>query len=234
MRANSLEMEEKSCFQFKANFLPCTILQIIRYDWEVFEQQLKKAVSQAPYFFMDLPIIIDLDKIKALGVLNFAKLKEILLAYKMRPIAVRGGSAEQHSAAAENGFPLLTASSKQSRVGEKDKEKLLHLTKLVTTPVRSGMQVYARESDLIVTAAVSQGAELFADGNIHVYGSLRGRVLAGMQGNTQARIFCRISAAELISIAGYYLTKEEIQCSVAEDGVKQIYLENEQLHIEAV
>ena len=104
----------------------------------------------------------------------------------------------------------------------------------MTVPIRSGMQVYAKDTDLIVTASVSPGAELFADGNIHVYGPLRGRALAGVQGNMQARIFCRTLEAELVSIAGYYLTKEDMQTFTAKDGMVQIYLDNEQIRIEAI
>src|SRR5260221_653284 len=76
--------------------------------------------------------------------------------------------------------------------------------------VRSGTQIYARGTDLIVTAAVSPGAELVADGNIHVYGTLRGRALAGARGDASARIFCSRLEAELISIAGRYLVSEQI------------------------
>lgn len=237
MVVSNLGIEQKACFQFKANFLPCTVLQITRYDWEALEQQLLNAIGNAPLFFIDLPVVIDLGKIKTLGAFHFGKLKEILFAHKMIPIGVRGGSDEQHLAAATAGLPILTASksSKLSVAEPKLSQKeapATRLTKLVTTPIRSGMQVYARESDLIVTAAVSQGAELLADGNIHVYGSLRGRVLAGVQGNLQARIFCRTLDAELVSIAGYYLTKEDMQNSSLGDGMKQIYLENEQVRIE--
>ena len=236
MTVSSLGVEQKACFQFKANFLPCTILQLIRYDWEALEQQLVSAIRNAPPFFIDLPVVIDLDKIKSLGHLNFAKLKEVLLANKMIPVGIRGGSEEQHLAAAMIGLPILTASqlSVAEAKSKKKEEPIAHLTKLVNTPIRSGMQVYAKESDLIVTAAVSQGAELLADGNIHVYGSLRGRVLAGVQGNLQARIFCRTLDAELVSIAGYYLTKEDMLNSPLGDGMKQIYLENEQVRIEVL
>ena len=82
--------------------------------------------------------------------------------------------------------------------------------RLVTTPVRSGTQIYARGTDLVVTAAVSPGAELVADGNIHVYGPLRGRALAGASGDTGARIFCSRLEAELVSIAGRYLVSEQL------------------------
>ncbi len=83
-------------------------------------------------------------------------------------------------------------------------------TRLVTEPVRSGTQIYARGSDLIVTASVSPGAELVADGNIHVYGALRGRALAGAGGDEAARIFCTRLEAELVSIAGRYLVSEHL------------------------
>ncbi|MGC2413773.1 MAG: septum site-determining protein MinC, partial [Stellaceae bacterium] len=82
--------------------------------------------------------------------------------------------------------------------------------RLVTTPVRSGTQIYARGTDLIVTASVSSGAELVADGNIHVYGPLRGRALAGASGDTAARIFCSRLEAELVSIAGNYLVSDQL------------------------
>jgi septum site-determining protein MinC len=83
-------------------------------------------------------------------------------------------------------------------------------TRLINQPVRSGTQIYARGTDLIVTAAVSPGAEIMADGNIHVYGPLRGRALAGAAGDAEARIFCSRFEAELVSIAGHYLVSEQM------------------------
>ncbi len=83
-------------------------------------------------------------------------------------------------------------------------------TRLISQPVRSGTQIYARGADLIVTAAVSPGAEIMADGNIHVYGPLRGRALAGAAGDAEAQIFCSRFEAELVSIAGRYLVSEQM------------------------
>src|SRR5207237_3532700 len=82
--------------------------------------------------------------------------------------------------------------------------------RLITQPVRSGTQIYARGTDLVVTAPVSAGAEIMADGNIHVYAALRGRALAGADGDVEARIFCSRLEAELISIAGRYLVSDQI------------------------
>jgi septum site-determining protein MinC len=103
-------------------------------------------------------------------------------------------------------------------------------TRIVAEPVRSGTQIYARGGDLIVTAAVSAGAELVADGNIHVYGRLRGRALAGAAGDTTARIFCARLEAELVSIAGRYLVSEQLPAE-HQGGAVQIALVDDVLTI---
>ncbi|WP_439135987.1 septum site-determining protein MinC [Pseudomaricurvus sp.] len=104
-------------------------------------------------------------------------------------------------------------------------------TKVITTPVRSGQQIYAAGGDLIVLAPVSAGAELLADGNIHVYGALRGRALAGVKGNTEARVFCQSLEAELISIAGYFKLNEDLRESHWKQSI-QASLTDETLNIE--
>ncbi|WP_394221583.1 septum site-determining protein MinC [Alteromonas gracilis] len=108
---------------------------------------------------------------------------------------------------------------------------VLKPAKVINRPVRSGQQVYAEGSDLVVTASVSEGAELLADGNIHVYGTLRGRALAGVKGNTGARVFCQSLDAELISIAGQFIMHETVKGECWKKPA-QIYLEEETLRIE--
>jgi septum site-determining protein MinC len=175
----------------------------------------------------------------------------------MVPVGVRGGSEQQHAAATSAGIPVITVGRQATELKTVTKEppreepqeqqpvvesqtepqqpaKLFQHAKVITTPIRSGMQVYAKDADLIVVAPVSVGAELLADGNIHVYGPLRGRALAGVQGNTEARIFCRTLEAELVAIAGYYLVKEDMHNLPAPDATVQIYLHNEQVKIEIV
>ncbi|WPL11066.1 MULTISPECIES: septum site-determining protein MinC [Thiorhodovibrio] len=102
---------------------------------------------------------------------------------------------------------------------------------LIDRPVRSGQKVYAAGGDLTVTAAVNSGAELMADGNIHIYGPLRGRVFAGIRGNTKARIFCQDLQAELVAVAGHYRVSENIPLNLKNARV-QIYLDEETLRIE--
>lgn len=99
-------------------------------------------------------------------------------------------------------------------------------------PVRSGQQLYAKNRDLTVCAMVGAGAEVIADGSIHIYGALRGRALAGANGNTAARIFCREFNAELVAVAGTYKVLEEIPKELLGKPV-QIWLENDSLRIEA-
>jgi len=98
--------------------------------------------------------------------------------------------------------------------------------------VRSGQQVYADNRDLTVLTGVGAGAEVMADGSVHIYGPLRGRALAGAQGNAQARIFCREFHAELVAIAGHYKVLEDIPAALRGKPV-QVWLEDDQLHIEA-
>lgn len=101
------------------------------------------------------------------------------------------------------------------------------------TPVRSGQQVYAENRDLTVLATVGAGAEVIADGSIHIYGALRGRALAGAQGNERARIFCREFHAELVAVAGHYKVLEDIPKELRGKAV-QVWLENEALKIAAL
>ncbi len=100
-------------------------------------------------------------------------------------------------------------------------------------PVRSGQQVYAEQRDLTVLATVGAGAEVLADGSIHIYGALRGRALAGARGNEGARIFCREFHAELVAVAGHYKVMEDIPAELRGKAV-QVWLEHGQLKLAAL
>jgi len=100
-------------------------------------------------------------------------------------------------------------------------------------PVRSGQQVYAENRDLTILGTVGAGAEVIADGSIHIYGALRGRALAGAQGNEKARIFCREFHAELVAVAGNYKVLEELPKELRGKAV-QIWLDNQELRIAAL
>jgi septum site-determining protein MinC len=139
----------------------------------------------------------------------------------------------QETLAQCQGLALLNASAAQDKpIIEPAQENLtleLIKSKLITSPVRSGQQIVAKGKDLIVTSSVSHGAELLSDGNIHVYGALRGRALAGISGDLEARIYCQSLEAELVSIAGFYRLSDAIEPLA---GPCQIYLVNEHIVIE--
>ena len=105
-------------------------------------------------------------------------------------------------------------------------------TKTVASPVRSGQQIFS-EGDLVVLAPVSAGAELLAVGNIHVYAPLRGRALAGVQGDDSARIFCSSQEAELISIAGHFMIDENLRQANWKSSV-QVFFDGQELKIEQI
>lgn len=107
-------------------------------------------------------------------------------------------------------------------------------TKVVNQPIRSGQRVYAKGGDLILLAAANAGAEIMADGNIHIYAPLRGRALAGVSGDTSARIFCHSLEAELVAVAGSYRVFEDVIPQEIYKKSVQIYLDGEQLKITVI
>ncbi|MEO6408920.1 MAG: septum site-determining protein MinC [Burkholderiaceae bacterium] len=169
------------------------------------------------------PIAIDLAALREADAhLDFPALIALLRAYAMQPIAVRGGSPAQMQAAMEAGLveahgsaPVrvesaapVEATASAATPPDAAPTPAARPTVVVDRPLRSGQQVYARGADLIVLAAVSFGAEVIADGHIHVYAPLRGRAIAGAQGNAEARIFATCMQPQLVSIAGTYRTTE--------------------------
>ncbi|TNC81327.1 MAG: septum site-determining protein MinC [Oleiphilus sp.] len=141
--------------------------------------------------------------------------------------------SENTQAAQQQETPTVQTQVETVEIIKKVIQKEKQISKVVHQPVRSGQQVYAPDGDLIVLASVSAGAEILADGNIHVYGSLRGRALAGVKGDTQARIFCHSMAAELVSIAGQYKISEDIDRSVLGKPT-QVYLDKDALRFKEI
>lgn len=248
----------EKCFQIKGGRISVTTLELNHYDYRGFNEQLAQAVSAAPQFFEQMPMVIGLERLPADAFVDFIEICQLCQLHGLTPVAIRGGSEAQQTAATVAGLSRLPA---QPRRGDPPpmltdvveataspepaprsqaaseppaapaEERPLRASRLITAPVRSGQQVYAQGGDLIVMAAVSAGAEILADGHIHVYGPLRGRALAGIQGDSEARIFCQSLEAELISIAGHYRINEDLRGEFWRRPVK-ISLVAEQLQIE--
>jgi len=184
----------------------------------VFETELAEQIRLSPRFFLNAPVVLDLkDAAEFTREAEFAEAREILRRHTLSLIGVQNSAPAQLEAAAGAGLASFAPNAPQpGRSPPREPTRTASATpvaaktRLVTQPVRSGTQIYARGADLVVTAAVSPGAEIIADGNIHVYGALRGRALAGAGGDVDARIFCSRLEAELVSIAGRYLVSEQL------------------------
>ena len=197
-----------------------------------FENDLAQQIGRSPRFFQNAPVVLDLRGVENLTEASeFETIKDKLRALTLTLVGVQNAQPAQLEAATAVGLAGFapTAGGGQPRTGTAA-PPAAPKARLVTEPVRSGTQIYARGCDLIVTAAVSPGAELVADGNIHVYGALRGRALAGAGGDATARIFCTRLEAELVSIAGRYLVSEQLPAGVQSTPV-QVALVDDQLTI---
>jgi septum site-determining protein MinC len=234
-----MKSTNNTAFQLKGSLFTLTVLNLITADLNLLSQQLGELVKQTPRLFQKMPIVVDLQKLEpSPEPLDFSQLIFCLRENNLIPVGVRGGNSQQHEKALQAGLAIMPNTKVESfeltskTTQAKPAVSLVTpgASKIVDHPVRSGQQIYARNSDLIVISPVSAGAELIADGNIHVYGTLRGRALAGVNGNNDARILCHSLEAELVSIAGHYWISEDLQNSHIKQNV-HIYLENDKLHV---
>jgi septum site-determining protein MinC len=210
----------------------------------VFEQELRQQVERSPRFFLNAPVVLDLKDAEGFTTEDaYLDAGDLLRRHTLAIVGVQNALPEQLAAAAAAGLASFAPNSTQPsrRAGQPAQapaataapaaaQPVRATARLVTEPVRSGTQIYARGTDLVVTAAVSPGAELVADGSIHVYGTLRGRALAGASGDVDARIFCSRLEAELVSIAGRYLVSEQLPQEQRGSAV-QIALVDDQLTV---
>jgi septum site-determining protein MinC len=236
----------KLALEFKSSTFSVPVLVLSSDDLVIIEQQLQEKISLAPEFFRNSPLVLDLQEINKQGYdINIAALTDIIRKAGLLPIGLRGGNVQQNKQALELLMPVYSIhSSGVSAEAQKQKtitpvpepktesETDVAATTLITQPIRSGQRIYAT-GDLVILAQVSAGAEIMAEGNIHVYNTLRGRALAGVRGNIDARIFCFDLQAELISIAGNYKISEDLDETVRNKPV-QIYLQDQALIIKDI
>ncbi|KTD50958.1 septum site-determining protein MinC [Legionella quateirensis] len=230
----SENITKTQAFKLKGRLYTFTVLHVMNTDIDIFSRQFAETVVKAPKLFEKTPVVFDLSSVNQLE-FDLNALFQIAREHGMIPVAIQGGNALQETLAQCSGLAVLNASTSQDKpLVEQPVEHStaeMNKTKLLTTPVRSGQQVVAKGADLIVTSSVSHGAELLSDGNIHVYGALRGRALAGISGDLDARIFCQSLEAELVSIAGFYRLSDAIEPI---NGPCQIYLSNQHIVIESL
>lgn len=205
-------------FEIKSATLPLVSLLLKTADLDALATELSARFGDHPDFFDHDPLVLDLTPLQSQGeaVIDFSALLDLLHRYRVLPVAARGGTAGQMSAALAAGLaaapdvvvqpppPRAAQPAAPAPVAEAAPTTAL----IVDKPLRSGQQVYARGRDLVVLSMVNPGAEVIADGHIHVYAPLRGKAIAGARGNTEARIISLCLEPELISIAGVYRTSE--------------------------
>jgi septum site-determining protein MinC len=233
-------------------------LRIRTLDVEKLQQEMQERVARAPKLFERAAVILDFG---GLSQCPDAKTVNALInairSAGVLPVAIAYGTSAIEKLSQEVGLPLLAkfraqyesanivdapvetksrtkasepapapAAAPATAINNKSEPGMMQLQ-----PVRSGQQIYAQQRDLTVMTTVGAGAEVIADGSIHIYGALRGRALAGASDNVNARIFCREFYAELVSVAGHYKVLEEIPKNLIGKAV-QIFLDKDQLRIE--
>lgn len=233
-----MPVKNEEAFKLKSNFLPITVIKFFRCDQRSVLQQLKEIHKAAPNYFRQSPVIMDVTYLKRPSKgLDLAKLSQLLREYQLIPVGIQGLSAAEETMAAGLGLALWRSST-QTEAPQNTQTETTPLTTplppksapmIVTKPVRSGMRIYAKQSNLVLLAPVSSGAECIADGDIFCYAPVRGRILAGAAGDVQAQIFSHSLEAELIAIAGYYLLYDE--CPSERAGHFQIVVKESKLHI---
>jgi septum site-determining protein MinC len=215
-------------FELKGHLLTLMVLQLLDSDNAKIATQLSEKMAQAPHFFQQAPVVIDLKAMRNNAV-DLHYLVNLLRTHGLMPVAVQGGSATHNEVALQLNLGLLTHTTRRSRDLESPSPPAT--TKVITQPVRSGQQIVSLQGDLVIVSPVSPGAEILAQRHIHVYGALRGRALAGVNGDEQARIFCQCLDAEIVSIAGQYQINEDLPDDLRGKPA-QIYLEGDKLQIQ--
>ena len=225
--------EEGAPFQLRATSLTLLTLKLLDPAAPEFFPRLATMLSLAPGFYRNAPIVLDLSATGLKPPCDLVAFCARLRDLGITPVGVQRANAAWERAANAAHLPAFpagraaAAQAAQSAPGT-PAARAASGTRIVAEPVRSGRQIYAHKGDLIVLGPVSHGAELLADGHIHVYGPLRGRALAGMSGDKSARIFCRAMDAELVSVTGVYMVNEQLDGGLIGKPA-QVFLDGDQL-----
>ena len=210
-------------FEIKSASLPLVSFVLKSADITLIAQDLQTRLGDTPDFFDNDPVLVDLQHLDdQAGPLDLPALLQLLRSFRMNPVALRPNNAAHEAAATLAGLFLTTeartlppspATQEVVREVEVIREVVREIAiggsaMVVDKPLRSGQHVYAKGRDLVVLAMVNPGAEIMADGHIHVYAPLRGKAIAGAKGDASARIFTHSLEAELLSIAGVYRTSD--------------------------
>ncbi len=239
----------EQAFDLKGEMSLLNVLVLRTANLQVVSAALDEKLAKTGQVFQRSPVIVDCQLLgESIQELEVGGLKRLLQEKGLIPVGLRNFPAEMDELLAATDWPLLRPKAAVAATVNVDLEPTesteatspiptqetakapLERLLLIERPVRSGQQVYCPEGDIVVMQQTSAGSELLAGGSVHVYGTLRGRVLAGIHGDVKARIFCQKLEAELIAIAGRYRLLDEIDSNLKGQAV-MVYLQNEKLKI---
>lgn len=220
--------------EIKGEMILLSVIMLSSPDLNKVTKLLRQKRDTSPQLFTTSPVLIDCSE---LGIncnqLDMVALRDAIIDLGFIPVGIRNIPEECHTMAARAGWAILRPARHQTRHNrptfrEADNNK--PSIEVVDRPVRSGQQVYFPDGDVVVLQHTSAGSEILAGGSVHVYGSLRGRVLAGIHGDTSARIFCQKLEAELVAIAGNYRLLDEMDTELKSQPA-MVWLDGEKLKI---
>ena len=256
MSVTRAPMDYEQAGELKIGQVGIANLRIRTLDVDQLIREMRERVERAPKLFGRAAVIVDFGGLTRLPDADTARaLIDGLRGAGVIPVALAYGTRDTEPLAEQLGLPVLAkfraqyehadaapapapraapepAPAPRAAARTAPAEKPRAPGRIQKTPVRSGQQLYAEGCDLTVLSTVGAGAEVISDGSIHIYGTLRGRALAGAQGNAEARIFCRDFHAELVAIAGHYKVLDDIPEKLRGKAV-QIWLDQDQLKIAA-
>jgi septum site-determining protein MinC len=176
-------------------------------------EEIDETLSRSPSFFVGRPVVLDLSAVD----LSQSAITHLITSLEQRNVRILGIEGVEETRLTTSMPPLLTGGRHcvlTANEPKKPEAKPKPMSLLLESPVRSGQSVIFTEGDVTVLGSVGSGAEIVAGGSIHIYGTLRGRAMAGVNGNSAARIYCQKIEAELLAIDGFYQTAEEIDASL--------------------
>ncbi|CAL4321569.1 Septum site-determining protein MinC [Buchnera aphidicola (Periphyllus testudinaceus)] len=210
--------------KFQGSVFTTLVLYLKSNKIELINYALKKKIKESPFFFQNAPIIINLSLFPDSS--NWKKIKKIILKNNFFILGISECKNENLKRKIINsGFPIFSNNNNLIQKKKNKSIKKIYKSIFYKNTIRSGQTIYARKSDLIITNNVNEGSEIIADGNIHVYGKLNGRALAGAHGDFTRKIFSTHLFSELLSISGEYCLMDSIPKNILNKSA-QIYLKN--------
>lgn len=229
----------KELVEIKGEMLLVAVLQLASVDMTLIRDGIQQRCTNSPQLFTNSPLVVDGSRLgEACAELDMLRLRIMISELGLIPVGIRNIPESCHAAAINAGWAVLRAAkaapARQERTAEREPEEPQPCSgtslRVIERPLRSGQQIYFPEGSIVILQHTSAGSEILAGGSVHVYGSLRGRVLAGIGGDTSARIFCQKLEAELVAIAGNYRLLDDIDTNLKGQPA-MIWLEGEKLRI---